>query len=327
MDIRELIHSVDIVEFISQFVDLEQKGDEWWGLSCFQDEKTPSFSVRKDPPFFFDYSSGKSGNLWNFVIEYFHCSASRAIEILKEFAGIDGDISYESNKLAAASVCLLYAPTEKRQKEASGVILPENYMERYEDRPEKLWVWENEGISKDSLRKFQVKYDAFSNRLVYPVRNPDGTIVNIGGRTLDPDFKEKNLRKYTYFFSFGTIQTIYGLSENMEEIQKRQEIILFEGCKSVLLADTWGIRNTGAILTSHLSAFQLSLLIRLGCTVVFALDKEIDITKDKNIRKLKDYTNVEYLVDTENLLSEKDAPVDKGQDVFRKLYHGRRRFR
>ena len=52
MDLNGLIRSVDIVEYISQYVDLVQKGDEWWGLSCFKDEKTPSFSVRKNPPFF-----------------------------------------------------------------------------------------------------------------------------------------------------------------------------------------------------------------------------------------------------------------------------------
>ena len=67
MDLNGLIRSVDIVEYISQYVDLVQKGDEWWGLSCFKDEKTPSFSVRKNPPFFYDYSSGIGGNIFTFI--------------------------------------------------------------------------------------------------------------------------------------------------------------------------------------------------------------------------------------------------------------------
>lgn len=53
MELEELIKSIDIVEFLSQFVELEEKGDEWWGLSCFKEEKTPSFSVRRDPPVWF----------------------------------------------------------------------------------------------------------------------------------------------------------------------------------------------------------------------------------------------------------------------------------
>ena len=59
-------------------------------------------------------------------------------------------------------------------------------MEKYEKRRDKMSVWEAEGISQESMDKFQVFYDSFSNRLVYPIRNIEGKIVNIGGRTLDP---------------------------------------------------------------------------------------------------------------------------------------------
>ena len=54
--------------------------------------------------------------------------------------------------------------------------------------------------------------------------------------------------------------------------------------------------------------------------VTFALDKEIDIRQDKNIQKLKQYVNVDYLWDKDNLLGEKDSPVDKGKEVFKRLY-------
>lgn len=64
----------------------------------------------------------------------------------------------------------------------------------------------------------------------------------------DPEWKEKGMRKYTYLSGWGEMSVIYGLFENMEEILKKKEIIIFEGCKSVLLARSWGIRNTGALL-------------------------------------------------------------------------------
>ena len=130
-----------------------------------------------------------------------------------------------------------------------------------------------------------------------------------------------------YYFGWGTINTIYGLSENMQSIKEKGEIILFEGCKSVLLADTWGIHNTGAILTSHLSPNQMKILAKLGCRVVFALDKDVNPREDHNIKKLKQYVNVEYLWDWQDLLGEKDAPVDKGQEVFNKLYSQRVKFK
>lgn len=327
MELNELIESIDIVEYISQFVDLEKRGDEYWGLSCFKEEKTPSFSVRPSPPRFFDYSSGIGGNVYTFVRYYFHCGGRKAVEILKKYAGITEVMVNFPAKLDAFKVCKRFAPQKIQTKASTATILPDDYMERFEKSQSKLAVWESEGISRASLDKFQVYYDSFSDRLVYPVRNPSGKIVNIGGRTLDPNWKEKNLRKYNYYYHWGTIDTIYGLYENREAIRAAHEIILFEGCKSVLLADSWGIHNTGAILTSHLNPNQLKILVGLGCNVVFATDNDVDIKKDHNIERLKRYVNVEYIKDRQGLLAEKDSPVDKGQEVFNQLYEERMRYR
>ena len=327
MELSDLLESIDILEYISQFVELEQRGDEWWGLSCFRDEKTPSFSVRTDPPVFYDYSSGIGGNVFTFVRFYNKCSAAEAIEILKSYAGLSGiDIS-PKEKMSTTIACKKFRKPKRTEKQSKGILLPDNYMERYEERKDKIQAWLDEGIGAESLERFSVKYDAFSDRLVYPIRNLAGKIVNIGGRTLDPEWKSKNLRKYTYFFGWGTMDTIYGLYDNLAEILKKREIILFEGCKSVLLADTWGVKNAGAILTSHLNPHQMKILARLGCRVVFALDKEVKIREDHNIQKLKNYVEVEYLWDREDLLDDKDAPVDKGAEVFKKLYEGRLRYR
>lgn len=323
MELSELIESIDIVEYISQFIDLEQRGDEWWGLSCFKEEKTPSFSVRKMPPCFFDYSSGIGGNVFTFTKFYFHCSAQDAIKKLQEYLGNDSDATQKHKKLDATRVCSMFKKPLKTCKTRSGVVLPDDYMLKYEKRPDKLAVWAKEGISEESMSKFQVFYDAFSDRLVYPIKNMRGEIVNVGGRTLDPSWKEKNLRKYTYFFPWGTLDTIYGAFDNMQDIKTTGEIIIFEGCKSVLMADTWGIHNTGALLTSHLNPNQMKILAKLGCKVVFALDSDVDIKSDHNINKLCRYVSVYYIKDTDNLLGPKDSPVDKGKEVFELLYDKR----
>lgn len=327
MELEELIHSVDIVEYISQFVDLEERGDEWWGLSCFKEEKTPSFSVRKDPPVFYDYSSGIGGNLYTFIKQYFRCSGAEAVEKIKKYAGIDREIVHAADKMTATIACKKYAKAKHTEKPSKITILPDDYMLRYENREDKLAVWELEGISKASLEKFQVMYDAFSDRLVYPIRNLDGKIVNIGGRTLDPRWKEKGLRKYCYFYQWGKLDLIYGLYENLDSIIEKREIILFEGCKSVLLADTYGIHNTGCLLTSHLNPQQMKILAKLGVRVVFALDKDVDISRDHNIAKLKRYVYVEYVWDKNRILECKDSPIDKGIDVFLDTYNNRQRLR
>ncbi len=327
MELSDLIESVNIVEYISQFVELEEKGGEWWGLSCFKEENTPSFSVREDPPCFFDFSSGKSGNIIHFIRCYNHCSFPEAVEILKKYAGVNGDVQ-PTKRFAAVEVAKKYKGRKKQIKNSQVKTLPDDYMLRYEKNPEKLAVWEAEGISKASLDRFQVAYDSFSDRLVYPIRNVTGEIVNVGARTLDPDWKQKRLRKYSYLFSWdGGMNTVFGLAENRNEILRKKEVILFEGVKSVMIADSWGIRNCGALLTSHLSQFQMKILAKLGVRVVFALDKEVVIRDDPNIAKLKRYTTCEYIWDRDNLLDEKDSPVDKGVDTFMKLYEGRLHYR
>lgn len=325
MDLIEMIQSADIVEYISKYVDLELKGDEYWGLSPFKDEKTPSFSVRESPPFFYDYSSGIGGNILTFIKEYHRVSTRDALEIVKKFVGCTDDIEKPREKMAATIISKKFQKPKTSQKANTSVVLPNNIMERYEKRQDKLELWKSEGISDEALDFFKVHYDPFSNRLVYPIFNMSGQIVNIGGRTLDPNYKQLGLRKYTYFYPWGSMNTVYGVFENMDDIKKCGEVIVFEGCKSVLIARSWGIKNTCALLTSHVNPNQMKIFARLGCRVVFALDRDIDICMDKNIDKLKSYVRVEYLHDTEGLLGEKDAPVDRGLEVFSKLYESRRR--
>lgn len=195
MELSELIESVDILDYISQYTDFTEKNGEYWALSPLKDENTPSFSVRKETNSFFDFSSGIGGNVLTFIRYYDKCSMAEAVEKLKKYSRFNGKVS-SRKRLAATEVAKRFAPPHNTAKKAKGTVLPDDYMERYEKRDDKLAVWEHEGISRVSIDKFSVYYDSFSDRLVYPIRNPDGKIVNIGGRTLDPHWKEKGLRKY-----------------------------------------------------------------------------------------------------------------------------------
>jgi DNA primase len=323
MEISDLLESVDILDYIAQYTEFTEKNGEFWALSPLKEENTPSFSVRRETNSFYDFSSGVGGNVITFIRYYHKCSASAAVEMLKAYAGISDETFTPRKRLAALDVARRYQRKTKNTKDSKTTRLPDDYMDRYEVRPDKLAVWLDEGISAESLEKFQVRYDSFSDRLVYPIRDPAGNIINVSGRTVDPEWKEKKLRKYTYFKPLGILDTIYGFAENRRAIEKSGEIILFEGAKSVMLADSWGISNTGAVLTSHLNPYQMKLLIRLGCRVVFALDKDVSIKDDHNIKKLKQYVRVEYVCDTDDLLTEKMSPVDAGYETWKKLYEGR----
>jgi DNA primase len=288
-----------------------------------QEENTPSFSVRQETNRWWDFSTGKGGNILEFVKCYNKCGTQEAADILRRYLGSAADRP-SRRRMAATQVAKRFSHQRKPDIAPHHITMPDDYMDRYEERFDKLSVWNAEGISFPSMDRFQVRYDPFSDRIMYPIRNTDGKIVNVSGRTLDEHWKEKGLRKYTYVTGLGKLDLIYGFYENREAIRSSKEIILFEGAKSVMKADTWGIKNTGAILTSHLNPYQMKILVSLGCRVVFALDKGVDITEDQNIKRLKHFVKVEYLLDVGNVLPDKDSPVDQGCEVFQKLYEGRR---
>lgn len=327
MELDELVESVDILEYISQYTDFEERNGEYWALSPLKQENTPSFSVNTDLNRFYDFSSGKGGTVLSFIMAYNHCGTRQAEQILRQYAHDNNVEGHAAKRMESAKVARRFVKRSHRTKEPKSAILPADYMTRYKKDYEKLAIWEDEGISRASMDKFEVYYDDFSSRIVYPIRDINGYIINVSGRTVDPDWKAKRLRKYTYFKPLGVLDTIYGLAENREDIKASGEIILFEGAKSVMFADTWDIHNTGAVMTSHLNPCQLKILVKLGARVVFALDKGINIREDENIKRLKRYVPVEYIYDADNLLEDKMSPVDAGYETWQKLYEGRVKYR
>lgn len=329
MTSAEILEAVDPVAYIGQYTDLELKADgDWWGLSPFTDEQTPSFSVNPEMRSFYDFSSGKSGNLVEFVKEYHNCSIPEAYAKLRQFAGLteqNGD-NPTSRRLASAKIAKTYKQRQRVAKEQAPA-LNENYLSRYRWSPEKLQPWADEGISYDVMRAFGVRYDPLDNRIVYPIRDTEGQLRCVSGRTCDPDYKAKKLRKYTYTTPIGCLPILFGLYEHKQKILEKKEAMIFEGCKSVLKCCTWGMENGVALLTSHLSQPQFRLLIQLasyhGVTLVFALDSDVDITKDREIMNLCKYAHVEWVKNQDGLLEPKEAPVDRGLEVWNQLYERR----
>ena len=131
VELSELIESIDILDYISQYIEFTEKNGEYWALSPFKEENTPSFSVRRETNTFYDLSSGIGGNVLTFVRYYNKCGYQEAIETLKKYVGNDGTIVCHK-RLAAAEVAKHFAPPQKAPKQAKSTTLPDDYMERYE---------------------------------------------------------------------------------------------------------------------------------------------------------------------------------------------------
>ena len=201
---QDIIDSVDIVDYISQYVDLEEQNGEYFGICPFHDDINPSFSVTPETQLWYCFGCHIGGNIIEFAKRYHHIDFHNALEKLADFAGIDISESAPVQHLASALVMKKYAPRKSKERLPTYRIMDFSVMDQYEPVGKYADIWRREGIGDEVMNKYQVRYDPFSNRLVFPIRNPKGQIINISGRTLDPRWKEKKLRKYNYYSSMAT---------------------------------------------------------------------------------------------------------------------------
>lgn len=208
--------------------------------------------------------------------------------------------------------------------------------------------WRQEGIDGVTAEKFDIRYDYEENRAIIPVRNLNGDLIgvrvrNFNDSAVDRGFKYLPLDYQGESYRFPTSTTLYGLYENQEVIKSKRRVILFEGEKSTQIVDSFYEGNCYALSTygTNFGVVHRDILLTLGVTeVTFAWDKEYceeyfgesyDNTKEQKlmygfIDKLKkactllhSYVTINLLIDFDDELDLKDAPVDKGKEVFESL--------
>lgn len=213
-----------------------------------------------------------------------------------------------------------------------------------------LKIWEKEGISFDTMDKFGIKFDMIRNRMVIPIYDDKGTFVGAKVRNFNQDEIE-NGRKYmplihnNELYSYDRGKVLYGLNFNKRAIKSAKRAIIFEAEKSCLLYDSLYVGNKAvSIGGSNVTVYQVELLKKLGVeTIVLALDNDYSLLpkedgkydkyfglykmlKEANKLSAKGFA-VEIVYDWEQeLLENKDAPIDKGREVWNKLYRNRKNF-
>lgn len=213
-----------------------------------------------------------------------------------------------------------------------------------------LKIWEKEGISFDTMDKFGIKFDMIRNRMVIPIYDDKGVFVGAKVRNFNQEDIE-NGRKYmplihnNEIYSYDRGKVLYGLNFNKRAIKAAKRAIIFEAEKSCLLYDSLYIGNKAvSIGGSNVSVYQVELLKKMGVeTVVLALDNDYSLLpkedskydkyfglykmlKEANKLSAKGFT-VEIVYDWEQeFLENKDAPIDKGREVWNKLYRNRKNF-
>lgn len=194
--------------------------------------------------------------------------------------------------------------------------------------------WLNDGISKETMDKFEIAYSISQNKIIIPHRDIKGRLVGIRGRALNP-WEVENVGKYMPVQIEGTwykhplSMNLYGLNYNFENIKKYGICYLFESEKSVMQFESFGLPNCGvAVCGSNFNKFQLKLLLTY-CPpkeIVICFDNEELPGENKYFDKLwaigekyKNYCNFSFIYDRKGLTNLKDSPTDRGKEIFKEL--------
>lgn len=203
--------------------------------------------------------------------------------------------------------------------------------------------WLQEGITKDVHNYFNIGFSITHNSISIPHYSPTGGLVGIRGRRMDFT-SDSGIAKYapltieSKLYSHPLSLNLYGMWENREGIANSKKAIVYEGEKSVLKhrAMYGADSNAVACCGSSINLMQVRLLTKFFAIqeIIIAFDKEyVKYPSEKGNSyfdklyslglKYINYANISFLFDKNNLLEEKDAPVDKGQDTFETLLNQR----
>jgi len=211
----------------------------------------------------------------------------------------------------------------KRKTRQDNVVLDDSVLDAYIDYPSYDYL--QQGVGYETQLLFGVNFDIVSKRIVFPAHNKDGELIGVKGRTILNIEEEKNdnVPKFLYLYNFNKGIEFFNLNRALPYIIEKKEVIIFEAEKSCMLAHEYGFYNTIAIGGYEITKAQAEILNELGIEIkiVLAYDKDKGVEDVlSQAKKLNKSRRVYAIYDYNNLLADKDSPVDLGKDVFVRLY-------
>ncbi len=174
-------------------------------------------------------------------------------------------------------------------------------------------IFLGDNISYETQAEFEIGFDPKSNRITIPIRTELGDLAGVKGRYFYKDVP-KNKSKYIYVEPCSKTKIIYGLYKTLPFIKKKGVIYIGEAEKFVLQLWSYGFYNSGALGGKTLSDYQADMLVRLGARLVFCFDKDVSREEIQFIAEsLPQGVPVYTMLDTENILVDKESPSDNPQ--------------
>ncbi|WP_298884943.1 DNA primase [uncultured Bradyrhizobium sp.] len=298
----ELRARLSVSEVVGKRVKLKKAGREWKGLSPFQQEKTPSFYVNDQKGFYHDFSSGKHGDIINFVMETDGLPFAEAVERLASMAGLQlpavtPDAARQEQRrrtlhdvmgLAAkyfAETLASRLGAKARGYLADRAITPATQLQfrlGYAS-PDRFALKEHLGklgISVEDMvetglliggEDIPVPYDRFRDRVMFPITDLRGRVIAFGGRALEKDVPAKYLNSpETPLFHKG--DNLYNHQTARKATHDGSALIVVEGYVDVIAMVTAGFAGAVAPLGTALTESQLALLWKMADEPILCFD-------------------------------------------------------
>jgi DNA primase len=298
----ELRSRIPVSDVVGRKVKLKKQGREWRGLSPFNKERTPSFFVNDQKGFYHDFSSGKHGDIFTFLMETEGLTFPEAVEKIADVAGVQlPSVSKETEAFLERRKSLydvLQLATEFFESVlASRVgaaargylndrgVLPSTQREfriGYAP-PERFALKEflgSKGISIQDMieagllisgEEIPVPYDRFRDRVIIPIQDQRGRVIAFGGRTLKSDVQPKYLNSPDTPL-FHKSQTVFNFHRARATAQKESSLIAVEGYLDAISLYQTGIQNVVALMGTAFTEDQIQSLWRLAPEPVICFD-------------------------------------------------------
>lgn len=344
--ILDIKSKVNIVDVISEYLPVEQKGKNYFAICPFHDDHNPSMSISPEKQIYTCFVCGASGNVFNFVANYEKVSFASAVKKVAQKAGIKLDINvkddykpkdtkydkyykmfditnkyYQNNiKSVYGNKAIEYLHNRKIDDDVInefeiGLSMNDNNVSK---------LLEKKGYDVNELidiglcgKKDNFIYDIFRNRIMFPLYNLDGKPVGFSGRIYNGEEDSKYVNsKESIIFKKGNL--LYNYHRALSHAREKHQIIVVEGFMDVIRLYTIGIKNVVATMGTAITKEHANLLMKLSKNIVLCFDgdKAGEKATISALDALEKIGITPKIIRLEDDLDPDDYIIKKGSDAY-----------
>lgn len=344
--VEEVRQKNDIVDVVSGYVRMKQRGANYVGLCPFHNEKTGSFSVSPSRQIFKCFGCGIGGNVFTFIMQYENYTFVEAMKMLAERAGVKlPEAEYDENARRAMNA---KARIMELNKDAANYFY---FQLRAPQGEVGMRYFKNRELSDETMKKFALGYsnvksndlvlylrskgytdkeivdsgvasfhekyglhDKFWNRVMFPIQDINSKVIGFGGRVIGEG--EPKYLNSPETVVFDKSRNLYGM--NFARTSRKGYLILCEGYMDVIAMHQAGFTEAVASLGTAFTGGQAAILRRYADNIVLAYDSDGAGTKAalRAIDILRNYGMTGKILHLEPYKDPDEFIKNMGQNAF-----------